>query len=1240
MPRLSKIGAAALAAFGWTGISSVTASYLVVAGGGGAGSAFGGGGGAGGYQASTTTLNPTLSYTVTVGAGGAGANSSIGVQGGNSQFGTLTASVGGGAGAGGGAGGAGGSGGGAGSYGGAPTFAAALGTAGQGNNGGQNTGSANYGTGGGGGAGAVGGTGTTTVVGAGGVGLASSISGTSTYYAGGGGGAGGTGFITTPGSGGNGGGGAGGNTSTFVGNPGTANTGGGGGAGAYNGSSWFIGGSGGSGVVIISYPAPQKFGGGVITTSGSNVIHTFNTSGTLTPLSSLTASYLIVAAGGGGGSYAGGGGGGAGGLLTGSGVTIDSNSTYIVTVGAGGVGGVNASPVATNGGNSLFSAYATSAVGGGFGGGYYGSFSAGATGGSGGGAPYGGAGSGSGTSGQGNNGGAGSGGGLTYNGAGGGGGAGAVGGNANTSSGAPAGNGGIGLTSSISGTSTYYAGGGGGGDYTSTAGTGGTGGGGNGGSNGNASAGTSNTGGGGGGSGATGSSGGAGGSGIVIISYAGSTQQMAGGVVTIAGGNVIHTFTSSGYLTPIKYVNNSLRFRSSASAYLNRTFGTPTSGTTWSFSAWVKLGTIPSTGTLFEAGTGASNTFNRCTFGQVSAELNWRQVNGSGTLTAEKGTSMLFRDPAAWYHIVCVWDTNNATSSDRQRVYVNGVRVTSFGANTDPSSGLVSYFNTATYVHYIGALNLSGIGAYFDGYMTEINFVDGQALTPNSFGTINSYGVWQPITYSGSYGTNGFYLPFSNNSTGSTLSASYLVVAGGGGGGTDYAGAGGAGGLLTSTTTLSSTQSYAVTVGAGGATATQGNSSVFNAITATGGGYGGGNSGTSSGGAGGSGGGRAGANAAGSFGAGTSGQGNNGGNTVASGTAGGGGGGGASAVGSNSTASTGGAGGAGTASSISGTSVTYAGGGGGGGYGPAGTSAGAGGAGGGGNGASSGAGSAGTANRGGGGGGGAGGGGAGGAGGSGIVIVSYAGAQRYTGGTVTSSGSNTIHTFTSSGVLTSIFNDFSPQGNNWTGNNFNVTTTGSTYDSMTDVPTLTSATAANFCVMNPLDKYTNVTLSNGNLSATFSAYTGFVRATFALPSTGQWYWEGTVPTSDVRAEFGIATFTQALGVDPQSATGCWIWYSNGTNSYKYNGSQVSWGTAWASGDVIGIAFDAGAGTLTYYKNGTLQGGGAAFTGLTGTYSPMIGFGNATSTAISINFGQQPFAYTPPTGFIALNAYNI
>ena len=254
------------------------------------------------------------------------------------------------------------------------------------------------------------------------------------------------------------------------------------------------------------------------------------------------------------------------------------------------------------------------------------------------------------------------------------------------------------------------------------------------------------------------------------------------------------------------------------------------------------------------------------------------------------------------------------------------------------------------------------------------------------------------------------WLTFSQNSG---YSVNYLVVAGGGGAGASVAavsssGGGGAGGLLASSATLTSGTAYTITVGAGGASTTNGSNSVFTGIaTATGGGKGG--SGLSvAGSSGGSGGG--GAQSAGTGGAGTSGQGFAGGGAGANG---GGGGGGASAVGATGT---GGAGGAGASSSISGTATNYAGGGGGGDN----ASGGAGGIGGGGAGSGTGIGAAGTANTGGGGGGSfANANNAGGAGGSGIVIIAYLGSQRGTGGTVTSSGGYTIHTFTASGTYNS-----------------------------------------------------------------------------------------------------------------------------------------------------------------------------------------------------------------------------
>jgi hypothetical protein len=146
--------------------------------------------------------------------------------------------------------------------------------------------------------------------------------------------------------------------------------------------------------------------------------------------------------------------------------------------------------------------------------------------------------------------------------------------------------------------------------------------------------------------------------------------------------------------------------------------------------------------------------------------LDFAQIT-SGSVVARLTSTALYRDPAAWYHVVLVWDSANATAANRMLMYVNGVQVTSFSTNTNPSASLACSFNQAG-TNVIGYRNYASDN-YFDGYLAEQNFIDGQQLTPNSFGTFNSYGVWQPITYGGSYGTNGFYLPFSNKTSTTTL---------------------------------------------------------------------------------------------------------------------------------------------------------------------------------------------------------------------------------------------------------------------------------------------------------------------------------------------------------------------------------------------------------------------------------------------------------------------------------------
>jgi hypothetical protein len=185
------------------------------------------------------------------------------------------------------------------------------------------------------------------------------------------------------------------------------------------------------------------------------------------------------------------------------------------------------------------------------------------------------------------------------------------------------------------------------------------------------------------------------------------------------------------------FVTNSLRFRSSASAFLSRTFATPTSSTVFTWSGWVKRGTLGATSRLF----GASTTTN---FGFNSSDQLLLTLNGTAAVT----TTAVYRDTAAWYHIVY------AQNGAAQTIYVNGS-----SAGTGATANTV--FNTAI-AHQLGAANTTN---YFDGYLTEVYLIDGQALTPSSFGQIESTtGVWSPKQYVGTYGTNGFYLKFSDAS--------------------------------------------------------------------------------------------------------------------------------------------------------------------------------------------------------------------------------------------------------------------------------------------------------------------------------------------------------------------------------------------------------------------------------------------------------------------------------------------
>ena len=429
-------------------------------------------------------------------------------------------------------------------------------------------------------------------------------------------------------------------------------------------------------------------------------------------------------------------------------------------------------------------------------------------------------------------------------------------------------------------------------------------------------------------------------------------------------------------------LTRSLRTRASATPWLNRTFSAGNQKT-WTLSTWVKRGTLGSAQVLLSTGVLNTSDSTFANFGFNASD----QLTFTAYTVAWRTTSQVFRDPSSWYHIVLAFDTTQATAANRVKLYVNGSQVTAFASSTDPTLNTDYAFNQAA-AHYLGYPAYSF--SYFDGYKAETYFINGQQLTPTSFGSTNSLtGVWQPAAYTGTYGTNGFYLPFTDNSA-----------------------------LTTSSN-----------VGLG--------------------------------------------------------------------------------------------------------------------------------------------------------------------------------------------------------------KDFSGNTNYWVTNNISITA-GVTYDSMTDVPTLTSATAANFPVMNQLDRAnTGLVVSNANLTVTNTGGAGNanIRASFVIPTTGKWYWEVVNSGSANNFNTGISTTSIALN----ASTG-YVFYNEGGNIS--NGTTTTGGFATiALNDVIGVAFDVSANLVYFYKNNTLVNSGGTTPTISAPLMPIFGL-YTTNNAQTVNFGQQPFTYTPPTGFVALCTYNL
>lgn len=208
-------------------------------------------------------------------------------------------------------------------------------------------------------------------------------------------------------------------------------------------------------------------------------------------------------------------------------------------------------------------------------------------------------------------------------------------------------------------------------------------------------------------------------------------------------------------------IDQSLRFNDNDSAKLYFDPTTDGNKQVWTFSAWVKRGNLGLNYTTFFSGQNSSGHQTDIRFDSAD---QLRVVTAGASLTMDFKTNRVFRDVGSFYHIVVAVDTTDATLLNRVKIYVNGVQETSLATTTCTQNSNCILNTASNQTTNVGALGYTTtVTKEFDGYMSEVHFVDGTQYAASDFGeTIN--GIWVPKAYSGSYGTNGFYLSFADSS--------------------------------------------------------------------------------------------------------------------------------------------------------------------------------------------------------------------------------------------------------------------------------------------------------------------------------------------------------------------------------------------------------------------------------------------------------------------------------------------
>ena len=218
-------------------------------------------------------------------------------------------------------------------------------------------------------------------------------------------------------------------------------------------------------------------------------------------------------------------------------------------------------------------------------------------------------------------------------------------------------------------------------------------------------------------------------------------------------------------------IEQSARFTRSENSYLTgyaNNFGTGNRNT-WSMSFWIKLtgvaGVTDSQYYILTSDTNSQGSYDTIIMHVENGKPYLQFMGGEVTFDA------VMTDTSAWYHMLIVADSTNATATLRKRLYVNGTQISPKSASY-PSQNADSQINWGTKTHYIGRRQDNNSSYHGDYYLAEMHFVDGQAYGPEYFGESKDApgggSIWVPIDYktnTGTYGTTGYYLTFSNASS-------------------------------------------------------------------------------------------------------------------------------------------------------------------------------------------------------------------------------------------------------------------------------------------------------------------------------------------------------------------------------------------------------------------------------------------------------------------------------------------